>query len=74
VTYSPLRPASEQVEAVLVISRDLTKHVLALEDLREGIVTLLNEEREKAACRRPSSDRRAPGVHRRSAEATVRRR
>ena len=38
-----------------------------------GIVTLLNEEREKAACRKPSSDRRTPGVHRRGAEASVRR-
>ena len=36
VTYSPLRPASEQVEAVLVISRDLTEHVLAAEGLREA--------------------------------------
>ena len=36
VTYSPLRPASEQVEAVLVISRDLTEHVLASEALREA--------------------------------------
>ena len=40
----------------------------------EGLVTLLNEEREKAACRKPSSDRRTPGVHRRGAEAAVRRR
>jgi len=39
-----------------------------------GIVTLLNEERKKAACRKPSSDRRAPGVHRSGAEASVRRR
>jgi PAS domain S-box-containing protein len=36
VSYSPLRPASEQVEAVLVISRDLTEHVLASEGLREA--------------------------------------
>jgi PAS domain S-box-containing protein len=36
VTYSPLRPTSERVEAVLVISRDLTEHVLASEGLREA--------------------------------------
>jgi len=34
VTYSPLQPTSERVEAVLVISRDLTEHILALEALR----------------------------------------
>ena len=39
-----------------------------------GLVTLLNEERKKAACRKSSSDRSAPGVHRRGAEAAVRRR
>jgi hypothetical protein len=39
-----------------------------------GLVTLLNEERKKAACRKSSSDRRMPGVHRRGAEAAVRRR
>jgi PAS domain S-box-containing protein len=36
VTHSPLRPNSEQVEAVLAISRDLTEHVLASEALREA--------------------------------------
>jgi PAS domain S-box-containing protein len=36
VTYSPLRPASERVEAVLVISRDLTEHILVSEGLREA--------------------------------------
>jgi PAS domain S-box-containing protein len=36
VSYSPLRPASERVEAVLAISRDLTEHVLASEGLREA--------------------------------------
>jgi hypothetical protein len=40
----------------------------------EGLVTLLKEERKKAACRKSSSDRRTPGVHRRGAEAAVRRR
>jgi hypothetical protein len=41
---------------------------------RPGLVTLLNEERKKAACRKSSSDRRTPGVHRRGAEAAVHRR
>jgi PAS domain S-box-containing protein len=45
VTYSPLRPASEQVEAVLVISRDLTEHVLALEDLREAQMEVAHANR-----------------------------
>jgi PAS domain S-box-containing protein len=36
VTYSPLRPESERVEAVLVIIRDLTEHMLASEALREA--------------------------------------
>jgi PAS domain S-box-containing protein len=36
VTYSPLRPESERVEAGLVIIRDLTEHVLASEALREA--------------------------------------
>src|SRR5229473_642568 len=36
VSYSPLRPDSERVEAVLAISRDLTEHVLASEALREA--------------------------------------
>jgi multimeric flavodoxin WrbA len=40
----------------------------------EGLVTLLNEERKKAACRKSSSNRSAPRVHRRGAEAAVRRR
>ena len=33
VTYSPLRPNSEVVEAALVIGRDLTEHMLAAEAL-----------------------------------------
>ena len=45
VTYSPLRPSSEQVEAVLVISRDLTEHVVALEDLREAQMDLAHANR-----------------------------
>jgi len=36
VSHSPLRPCSERVEAVLVISRDLTEHMLASEALRES--------------------------------------
>jgi hypothetical protein len=36
VTYSPLRPDSGPVEAVLAIGRDLTEHVLASEALREA--------------------------------------
>src|SRR5262245_26201242 len=36
VTYSPLRLGSERVEAALVISRDLTEHMLAVEALRES--------------------------------------
>jgi PAS domain S-box-containing protein len=35
-TYTPLRPDSERVEAALVISRDLTEHMLASEALREA--------------------------------------
>jgi len=36
VSYSPLRPASERVEAALVISRDLTEPMLASERLRQA--------------------------------------
>jgi len=35
VSFSPLRPDSERVEAALVIGRDLTEHVLAVEALQE---------------------------------------
>jgi len=35
LTYSPLRPHGERVEAALVVSRDLTEHILASEALRE---------------------------------------
>jgi PAS domain S-box-containing protein len=40
VTYTPLRPDSERVEAALVTSRDLTEHVLASEALREAQLAL----------------------------------
>ena len=36
ITYSPMRPDANQVEAALVISRDLTEHVSAAEALREA--------------------------------------
>jgi PAS domain S-box-containing protein len=45
VTYSPLRPDSERVEAALVISRDLTEHVLASEALREAQMELAHVTR-----------------------------
>ena len=45
VTYSPLRPASERVEAVLAINRDLTEHVLASEALREAQMALAHANR-----------------------------
>jgi C4-dicarboxylate-specific signal transduction histidine kinase len=45
VTYTPLRPDSERVEAPLVISRDLTEHILALEGLRESQMALAHANR-----------------------------
>jgi PAS domain S-box-containing protein len=45
VTYSPLRSTSERVEAVLVISRDLTELVLASEALREAQMELAHVNR-----------------------------
>jgi PAS domain S-box-containing protein len=45
VTYTPLRPNTERVEAVLVISRDLTEHVLASEALREAQIALAHANR-----------------------------
>jgi PAS domain S-box-containing protein len=45
ITYSPLRPTSERVETVLVISRDLTEHVLASEALREAQMELAHVNR-----------------------------
>ena len=46
ITYSPMRPDSEQVEAALVISRDLTEHVsAAAEALRETQMELAHANR-----------------------------
>jgi PAS domain S-box-containing protein len=45
VTYTPLRPDSERVESALVISRDLTEHVLASEALREAQIALAHANR-----------------------------
>jgi PAS domain S-box-containing protein len=45
VTYSPLRPESERVEAALVIIRDLTEHVLASEALRKAQAELAHVTR-----------------------------
>ncbi len=45
VTYSPLRPDSERVEAALVIIRDLTEHMLASEALREAQMELAHVNR-----------------------------
>jgi PAS domain S-box-containing protein len=48
VTYSPLRPESERVEAALVIIRDLTEHMLASEALREAQMELAHVNRVTA--------------------------
>jgi PAS domain S-box-containing protein len=45
VTYSPLRPESERVEAALVTIRDLTEHMLASEALREAQLELAHVNR-----------------------------
>src|SRR4029077_7940707 len=45
VTCSPLRPDSERVEAALLISRDLTEHVLASEALCEAQAALTHVTR-----------------------------
>jgi PAS domain S-box-containing protein len=45
VTYTPLRPNTEKVEGALVISRDLTEHVLASETLREAQIALAHANR-----------------------------
>ena len=45
VSYSPLRPDAARVEAALVISRDLTEHMLASEALREAQTELAHVTR-----------------------------
>ena len=45
VTYSPLRPRSERVDAALVITRDLTDHLRASEVLRETQTQLAHANR-----------------------------
>ena len=45
VSYSPLRPDSERVEAALVIGRDLTEHILASEALRRAQAELAHVTR-----------------------------
>jgi PAS domain S-box-containing protein len=45
VTYSPLRPESERVEAALVMIRDLTEHMLASEALRKAQLELAHANR-----------------------------
>jgi PAS domain S-box-containing protein len=45
VTYSPLRRGAERVEAVLVIVRDLTDHMLASEALRAAQAELAHANR-----------------------------
>jgi PAS domain S-box-containing protein len=55
VTYSPLRPTSERVEAVLAIGSDLTEHVLASEALREIQIALAHANRVKTMGRLTAS-------------------
>ncbi len=45
VTYSPLRPDSERVEAALVTTRDLTEHILASEALLQAQAELARMNR-----------------------------
>jgi C4-dicarboxylate-specific signal transduction histidine kinase len=45
MSYSPLRLASKEVEAALVISHDLTEHELAAEALREAQMKLAHVNR-----------------------------
>ena len=45
VTYSPLRPAWERVEAAIVVTRDLTDHMLASEALRAAQAELAHVNR-----------------------------
>lgn len=45
VSYSPLRPKSDQVEAILITIRDLTDHALASEALRSAQAELAHSNR-----------------------------
>jgi PAS domain S-box-containing protein len=45
ISYSPLRPDLQRVEAALVIARDLTEHMLASEALREAQMQLAHVNR-----------------------------
>jgi C4-dicarboxylate-specific signal transduction histidine kinase len=45
VTYSPLRPTSDRVEAALAVARDLTEHMKAWEALREAQAELARVSR-----------------------------
>ena len=45
LSYSPLRPNSERVEAALAITRDLTEHMLAAESVREAQAKLAHANR-----------------------------
>ena len=48
VSYSPLRPSSEEVEAALAITRDLTEHMLAAEALQQAQAELVRITRVTA--------------------------
>ncbi len=48
LTYSPLRPTGDEVEAVLVVVRDLTEHMLAAEALRQAQADLAHVNRTAA--------------------------
>ena len=45
ITYTPLRPSSERVEASLMISRDLTEHMVAVETLQKAQAELAHVTR-----------------------------
>jgi PAS domain S-box-containing protein len=45
MSYSPLRPDSQRVEAALMIARDLTEHMLGSEALREAQMQLAHVNR-----------------------------
>ena len=45
VSYVPLRPVSDRVEAILISTRDLTEHVLASEALRSAQAELAHANR-----------------------------